>query len=626
MRGSPAIDPSGARLDSAPDPDPAARRASTPLRALASALANVAGRGVGARVHAPVAASADDGHRRALDAARHYRHLYYSAPVALVSADAVGTVLRWNDRADAWFSDRLRKGRVNTLAALMGDAQAGALLADVATRGQHRAELRTPAASAGTERVCTVDASAVGDAVEISLVDVSERSRLADSLEHMAHHDVLTEQLNRRGLERALDARLADPRAGPAALVYVDLDRFKAINDVFGHVVGDAVVVEVAQRLRAALPAGAAFARIGGDEFVALLPDADLDAAHRGAVELLNALTSTPCLADGLRLPVDASVGVVEIGAPMLTREALALADDACARSKRAGRGRITAIRPDAEALDALRSAVRFGSMLHSRLPVERMRLHAQPIVPLGDASRPLAYEVLLRTRDDDGRIEPPGRLLEAAERSGGMPAIDRFVLGHTLEHLAAHPAFAAGAEFFAVNLSGPSLNDERFVRDAVALLREHAALAPRICLEVTEAVAVYDLRGARRFIDAFVETGASVALDDFGAGYTSFAYLKHLPASLIKIDGQFVVGLERDPRQRGIVQAIARLAHELGMRCLAEWVEQPATLRALLELDVDYAQGWLFERPAALETWLERPVRLEPLHEARAARAGAGR
>lgn len=603
-------------MESAPDPVPEGRLPS-PLSRLASAMVRAAAFGAGARI-GDVPAPIDDSHRRALDAARHFRHLYYSAPVALVSADARGTVLRWNDRADAWFADRLRKGRVNTLDALLGESRAMTLLAEVAAVGHHRCELRSPATEGGAERVCTVDASTVGDAVEISLVDVSERSRQADTLEHMAHHDVMTEQLNRRGLERALDALLSDAVAGPVAVLYLDLDRFKSINDVFGHAVGDAVVAEVAQRLRSALPHEAALGRVGGDEFVALLPSCDLDRAQGHAADLLNAVSASPCLGDGLRLVVEASLGVVEVAPPMQTREAIALADEACARSKRGGRGRITALRPDAEALDALRAAVRFGSLLKTRLPIERLRLYAQPIVPLGADARPCSYEVLLRTRDDAGRIEPPARLLEVAERHGGMPAIDRFVLERTLEHLAANPAHTQGAEFFAVNLSGPSLNDERFVRDAVALLRDHAGIAPKICLEITEAVAVYDLRGARRCIDAFLETGASIALDDFGAGYTSFAYLKHLPASMIKIDGQFVVGLERDPRQRGIVQAIARLAHELDMRCLAEWVEEPATLRVLLELDVDYAQGYLFGRPQAIESWVDQPVNLSPLRDAR--------
>jgi EAL domain-containing protein (putative c-di-GMP-specific phosphodiesterase class I) len=303
----------------------------------------------------------------------------------------------------------------------------------------------------------------------------------------------------------------------------------------------------------------------------------------------------------------------------MGTREAIALADDACAQSKRGGRGRITALRPDAATIDELRAAVRLGSMLKTRLPVERLRLYAQPIVPLDDETAPCAYEVLLRATDEDGRIEAPARLLEAAERHGGMPAIDRFVLERTVEHLAEHAGHAAGLAFVSVNLSGPSLNDERFLRDAVALLRSHRAVAAKLCLEITESVAVHDLRGARRCVDAFVETGASIALDDFGAGWTSFAYLKHLPASLLKIDGQFVVGLERDARQRGIVQAIGRLAHELGMRCLAEWVEDAATVRALLGLEVDYAQGYAFERPRPIEAWLARPVDRAALRVARA-------
>ncbi len=603
-------------MESAPDPDPAGRPASS-LRAWASALASVATLRAGARAYAP-APEVEAGHRRALEAARHYRHLYYSAPVALVSADPEGTVLRWNDRADAWFADRLTKGRVNTLDALLGPQGAAALLAEVARDGRHRRELRVPASTGVPERVCAVEATRVGDAVELSLVDVSERSRLADTLDRMAHHDVLTEQLNRRGLERALDARLREAGAGPTAMVYVDLDRFKAINDVFGHAAGDLVVAEVARRLRAALPGDAELARIGGDEFVALLPGLGVDAAQPVAIELLNALTAEPCLADGLRLDVEASLGVVEVAAPMQVREALALADEACVRAKRGGGGRIVALRPGDGALDALRASVRLGSMLKSRLPVERLRLYAQPIVPLARDAGPCAFEVLLRTRGEDGRAEAPGPLLEAAERHGAMPAIDRFVLERTVEHLAAHPAHASAAGFFAVNLSGPSLNDERFVRDAVALLRAHRAIASKLCLEITESVAVHDLRAARRCIDAFVDVGASIALDDFGAGYTSFAYLKHLPASMIKIDGQFVVGLEHDARQRGIVQAIARLAHELDMACLAEWVESPATLRALLELDVDHAQGFLFGRPCEIESWVGRPVALGALREAR--------
>jgi EAL domain-containing protein (putative c-di-GMP-specific phosphodiesterase class I) len=327
---------------------------------------------------------------------------------------------------------------------------------------------------------------------------------------------------------------------------------------------------------------------------------------------------------DGLRLNVEASLGVVEAGAGIGTRELIALADDACAQSKRGGRGRITALQSDGDVLGEYRAAVRLGSALQTQLPVERLRLFAQPIVSLAAQPQPTSYEVLLRTFDDAGRIEAPTRLLALAERHGGMVAIDRFVLEAAVRHLEEHPAFAARVGFVAVNLSGLSVNDERFLANAVALLRAHPAAASRLCLEITETVALYDVRGACRFIEALRQTGATIALDDFGAGYTSFAYLKDLPASLIKVDGQFVVGLDRDARQRGIVRAIGRLSHELGMRCLAEWVEDVPTLRALLDLEVDFAQGFVFSRPRSLDAWLTEQVSLAPLHEARRLNAAA--
>jgi PAS domain-containing protein len=232
-------------LAAEPTPD---APASSRLRALVKTVAGAMS-GAGARIEP---AQADEGLRRALESARHYRHLYYSAPVALVSADRQGTVLRWNELADAWFGRRLVKGRVNALGALLGDDGARRLLDEVTAHGSHRCELRWT--RDGDDHVCAVDASSVGDSVELSLVDVSDRSRLADTLEYMAHHDMLTEQLNRRGLEREIDARLARGTAEPVTAIYVDLDRFKAINDVFGHAVGDAVVVEAARRLGATLP------------------------------------------------------------------------------------------------------------------------------------------------------------------------------------------------------------------------------------------------------------------------------------------------------------------------------------------------------------------------------------
>jgi EAL domain-containing protein (putative c-di-GMP-specific phosphodiesterase class I) len=187
-------------------------------------------------------------------------------------------------------------------------------------------------------------------------------------------------------------------------------------------------------------------------------------------------------------------------------------------------------------------------------------------------------------------------------------------VLGRTMTHLAEHPAHTRELGFVSVNLSGMSLNDERFVNDAIALLREHRSIASKICLEITESVALYDISSTRRFVDEMHAIGATIALDDFGAGYTSFAYLKELPATLLKIDGQFIMGLANGAKNHGIVRAIQQVGRELGMQCLAEWVEDEATLQTLVELDVDYAQGYVFSRAKPIETWLHERVDLTPL------------
>ena len=555
----------------------------------------------------------DAAHDKVVESARKYRHVYYSVPIALMSIDMQGNVLRWNEKAQQSFGNGLAGGRLNPVAQVIGEACTRALLDEVRTTGRHQCEIRIDLT--GEERTYAVDAIAAGTDIELSFGDVSERSKLAATLEHIAHHDFLTGCLNRRGLERELDGLLIRIADGyPASFIYVDLDRFKAINDVFGHAAGDAIVLEVARRLGDQLPPAATVGRIGGDEFLAVLPGLDLAAAKTEAQRILASLTRETVDVEGLQLNVEASIGVIEATPGMQTRELLAYADEACAQSKRSGRGRITALDAGNELLVNYRAEKLYGTQLKFRLPTERMRIFAQPIVPLQSGFEVMSYEVLLRTEDEHGRIETPARLLAAAERQGAMASIDRFVLGRTVAHLAEHPAHTRDLGFVSVNLSGMSLNDERFVNDAIALLREHRAIASKICLEITESVALYDISSTRRFVDEMHAIGATIALDDFGAGYTSFAYLKELPATLLKIDGQFITGLGSGAKNHGIVRAIQQVGRELGMQCLAEWVEDEATLQFLVDLDVDYAQGYVFSRAKPIETWLHERVDLTPL------------
>ncbi len=563
--------------------------------------------------------------RNLLDSARKYRHVYYSAPVALLSVDLAGQIQRWNELAARLFRGDLRQGRVNTLGALLGDGRAAALLEQTIGQGRQRGEVRVEID--GGQRIVEVDALLAADAIEISFVDVTERTLLAQTLEHMAYHDSLTERLNLHGLEREIRRASERVAAGEvASLFYVDLHRFKAVNDVFGHAAGNALVVEVARRIEASVPPHSPIARLGGDEFLVVLPDCPLERARTVAQAARSAIVADAYEVDGKRIRVDASIGVVELAADMSAAEVIAYASATCREASRSRDGASDAVQSPDEHLARYRAEVELGMRLRTSLPLERIVVFAQPIVPLqrpGCEHASMAYEVLLRERDESGAILPPGRLIAAAERHGAMRRIDWHMLERTLQHLDGHREHAAQIDFVTVNLSGISLNDEHFLADAHALLRDCSAVASRVCLEITESVALFDVRSTGRFVEKMRSLGVRIALDDFGAGYSSFAYLRELPASLVKIDGQFMPGIDAQPRNQVIVSGIRRLTEELGMACVAEWVEDVAALAFLLQVRMDYAQGFVLARPAPIEHWLDGSVDLAPLADARARASG---
>ena len=223
-----------------------------------------------------------------------------------------------------------------------------------------------------------------------------------------------------------------------------------------------------------------------------------------------------------------------------------------------------------------------------------------QPIMSTQTPYQTLDFEALVRMRNSEGRVIPAGRLITAAETNGRIAIIDRWVLRTMLEWMYENHHLLNRTRFACVNISGGSLNDERFVQDIRAMLSDYRQITGQLCLEITEAVALQDLNNTRRFVDELQALGAKVALDDFGAGYTSFAYLKNLTADAVKIDGAFIRDLNRHPANYGIAKGIVDLAHNLGMRSVAEWVEDQATLETLLEIGVDYVQGYAIAKPMA--------------------------
>ncbi|MEQ1659872.1 MAG: EAL domain-containing protein, partial [Hylemonella sp.] len=229
-----------------------------------------------------------------------------------------------------------------------------------------------------------------------------------------------------------------------------------------------------------------------------------------------------------------------------------------------------------------------------------------QPIMSLTRPNDALNFEVLLRMRDTAGNLVPVSRVIAAAEDSGRMSKIDHWVLSTTVAWLDQHRAKLLRTQFVCINLSGASLNDEEFMQEVFDILRRNSHVSSFLCIEITESIALHDLKNTRRFIDKVRSYGARVALDDFGAGYTSFSYLKELPADLLKIDGSFVVNMNQHPANVSIVEAIVNLARNLGMKTIAEWAEDAATVQALAEIGVDYVQGYAVARPMAPEKILE--------------------
>jgi diguanylate cyclase (GGDEF)-like protein len=392
----------------------------------------------------------------------------------------------------------------------------------------------------------------------------------------------------------------------PLTLAYLDLDRFKLINDLYGHSSGDEVLRQVCQRISELLPKSVSMGRVGGDEFVILLPDTRLPLATvicRGIVENIE---GKPFRVREKSFNVRGSIGLIEISHGTAMKDALSSADRACREAKTGQQRGLVVYERDAPAFKEHEAEIELIELLTSSQNIEGMYLEMQPIMSLNAPHESLNFEVLLRMRDPQGKFVPVSRLIAAGEHSGRMGLIDRWVMATTLAWIDKNKSRLNQTQFVCMNLSGASWNDEQFMEEVFVLLDKHSELVRYLCIEITESVALHDLENTRRFIDKVRSFGARVALDDFGAGYTSFSYLKELPADLLKIDGSFIVNMNQHPANVSIVEAIVNLGRNLGMKIIAEWAEDAATVQTLAEIGVDYVQGYVVARPMAPELLIE--------------------
>lgn len=460
-------------------------------------------------------------------------------------------------------------------------------------------EIRSISRRGKDQKWFMVKAAMAKDKIEGSLQDITDKVKATGRLLFLAEHDPLTGILNRRGIEKEFDEAIGELAEGNAmALAYLDLDRFKLINDLFGHIAGDEVLKQVCDRIRGMLTEGQSIGRVGGDEFVIVLKGTPIQSAAWICRGIVDRIGTQPYQIGDRAFQVKGSIGLVEIIRSMRVKDAISVADRACREAKNGNHGnpvvydRHSSVFRERE--EELHLIERFGT---NAAPEGLFQL-MQPIMSLRAPYDSLNFEVLLRMREADGSITPAGKIISAAESNGRIAVIDKWVLNNTLEWVSMHQEHLKNTQFVCLNLSGGSLNDEKFIKDAFSILAQYGRTVERLCIEITESVALHDLDNTRRFIDRVRGFGAKIALDDFGAGYTSFSYLKELPADALKIDGAFVRGVNTHPANLAIVEAIVELARNLGMKSIAEWAEDRATVESLSQIGVDFVQGFAIARP----------------------------
>jgi diguanylate cyclase (GGDEF)-like protein/PAS domain S-box-containing protein len=439
----------------------------------------------------------------------------------------------------------------------------------------------------------------------VVLHDVSELRGLARQMSYQATHDALTGLVNRREFERRLDEALQSAHAGDAGhvLCYLDLDRFKVVNDTSGHMAGDSMLREVATLIRDRVRDSDTVGRLGGDEFGMLLIGCPLDKARQIADDVCSAIRDYRFVWRDKIFNIGVSLGLVEIGRQSGSiEELLSAADSACYVAKQQGRGRVHVYSARDEAAARQRGDIQWLQRLQTALKEDRFELFTQPILSLaGHTQTGPAFEILLRLRDESGRLVLPAEFLGAAERYHLTNHVDRWVVQAALAAIGRGRLKLPDNRSAAINLSGQTLGDESFLDFVVECLDRSDVRPAQICFELSEASVAMNLSHAKRLVDVLHSMGCAFALDDFGSGLGSFANLKNLGPDYVKLDGSLIHDLQQNSVNEAMVTAMVKLARTLGFQVIAEQVEDQQTFAAVRGLGVDFVQGYVVGRPQPL-------------------------
>jgi diguanylate cyclase (GGDEF)-like protein/PAS domain S-box-containing protein len=544
-----------------------------------------------------------------------FSYVVQSTGDAIVTKAPDGTITSWNRGAEQLYG----------YSAEEAIGQPITLIEPAHRAGEQRKILRTVFSGESVDRLETELVRKDGRVVDVSLTvspvtdanghivsaaviarDMTERVRYEERLRHMADHDQLTGLFNRRRFDEELKRELA--RAGRyaehSAVLSIDIDNFKGINDSAGHPAGDAVLAHVARVLDERSRASDVVARLGGDEFAVLLSAVGAREARSAAENLLSEIRNSPAAYGGRPFRVTASIGVATFESDDATAgEVLVNADLAMYAAKTSGRDRVVVYTPTEARRARAMAKLTWSQRIQDALEHDRFVLHLQPILEL--ATGQIKHgELLLRMQGESGKLIAPGAFLPAAERFGLIHAIDRWVVQRTIQLLS--DTIGPGPRV-GINLSGESIVGDPHLLEMIEQELERSSVDPaKLIFEVTETAAIANMPEATQFARGLTSLGCSLALDDFGTGFGSFYYLKHLPVSYVKLDGEFIQNLPRSEVDEHMVKAIVGVSQALGIKTVAESVADQETIGLLQKHQVDYAQGYFVGKPAPLSAALD--------------------
>jgi len=443
--------------------------------------------------------------------------------------------------------------------------------------------------------------------------DVTNLRLLARRLRYQASHDSLTSLINRSEFERNVRKAIlnAKTKQKRSSLIYLDLDRFKMVNDLYGHAAGDELLIQFSNLVKSKLRGTDILARLGGDEFALLLTQCSLSEADEKAQEILKSIQEYKFIWEQKSFNVEASIGAAEINQKYFDLSyVLSAVDSACYLAKESGRNCVRVFREEDEDINRRRGQERWLQRFDKALNEGRLVVTAQSIINI-KSNKDInvdknGFEILIRMQDDSGRLVPPNAFLPAVERYNRAPKLDRWILDKVLMLLSENRNVLSQIDKCSINLSGQSLVSEGFLPFIVAKLKEYEIQPSKICFEITETDAIANLDQATSFVQSLKDLGCYFALDDFGSGLSSFAHLKTLPVDFLKIDGMFVKDIHNDNVSRAMVKAINEMGHVLGKQTIAEYVENEEILNILKDIGVDFAQGFHAGRPEPILEFFE--------------------